>query len=72
MKKPCDDKNHCCVQLDFNPVNTAVGGYNRMEIFNAASKEELFPIGKCFTWTVYAGESKKVYVGDWMSLSINN
>ena len=39
-------------------------------LFNAAAKEELFPIGECFSWIVYVGASKKVYLGDWESLSI--
>ena len=64
------DKNHCCVQLRFNPVNAASGEYDRMEIFNAAAKEELFPIGECFSSTVYVSASKKVYLGDWTELLI--
>ena len=64
------DKNHFGVSLYFNPVNAASGEYDRMEIFNAVGKEELFPIGECFDWIVYVGASKKVYLGDWMSLSI--
>ena len=64
------DKNHWGVQLHFNPVYAGSGEYDRLEIFNAAAKEELFPIGECFAWTVYVGASKKVYVGDQMDLSI--
>lgn len=58
------------VTLHFNPVNAASGEYNRMEIFNAASNEELFPIGECYDWVIYVSENKKIYLGDWMSLSI--
>lgn len=64
------DKNHWGVQLEFNPVNAASGEYDRMEIFNKASNDELFPIGLCFSWIVYVGSNKKVYLGDWQSLSI--
>lgn len=63
-------ENHLGVTLHFNPVNAASGEYDRMEIFNAASNEELFPIGECYDWVIYVSESKKVYLGDWMSLSI--
>ena len=64
------DKNHFGVTLHFNPVNAASGEYDRMEIFNAAANEELFPIGECFDWIIFVGPSKKVYLGDWMSLAI--
>ena len=63
-------KRYCGVQLDFDPVYGGSGEYDRLEIFNAAAKEELFPIGECFSWIVYVGASKKVYLGDWASLSI--
>ncbi len=64
------DKNHLGVTLHFNPVNAASGEYDRMEIFNDVSNEELFPIGECYDWVIYVGNSKKVYLGDWMSLSV--
>ena len=64
------DQRHSGVQLHFNPVNAASGEYDRMEIFNAAAKEELFPIGEYLYLTVYVGASKKVYLGDQMDLSI--
>lgn len=38
------DKNHLGVTMHFNPVNAASGEYDRMEIFNQASNEELFPM----------------------------
>lgn len=56
--------------MHFNPVRAASGEYDRLEIFNAAANEELFPIEKCYDWIVYVGASKKIYLGDWMSLSI--
>lgn len=64
------DKTHFGVTMHFNPVRAASGEYDRLEIFNAAANEELFPIGECYDWIVYVGASKKVYLGDWMSLSI--
>lgn len=64
------NENYSGVTLRFNPVKAASGEYDRMEIFNAASYEELFPIGECYDWVIYVSESKKVYLGDWMSLSI--
>lgn len=65
-----DVKNRWGVSLYFNPVYAGSGEYDRMEIFNAASKEALFPIGACYDWIIFVGASKKVYLGDWMSLSI--
>lgn len=56
--------------MHFNPADAASGEYDRMEIFNAVSNEELFPIGECYDWVIYVSESKKIYLGDWMSLSI--
>lgn len=41
-----------------------------MEIFNEVSNDELFPIGKSYDWVIYVSNSKKVYLGDWQSLSI--
>ncbi len=64
------DKNHLGVTLHFNPVNAASGEYDRMDIFIEASGEEIFPIGECYDWVIYVGASKRVYLGDWMSLSI--
>lgn len=64
------DKNHLGVTMHFNPVNAASGEYDRIEMFNKASNEELFPIGECYDWIIYVSDSKKVYLGDWMSLSI--
>lgn len=64
------NEKHLGVTLHFNPVNAVSGEYDRMEIFNAASNEELFPIGECYDWVIYVSESKKIYLGDWMSLSI--
>lgn len=64
------NENHLGVTLHFNPVVAASGEYDRMEIFNAASNEELFPIGECYDWVIYVSGSKKIYLGDWMSLSI--
>lgn len=64
------DKSHLGVSLQFNPINAASGEYDRMETFHKASKEELFPVGELFDWIVFVGSSKKVYLGDWKSLSI--
>ena len=55
------DKNHLGVTMHFNPVNAASGEYDRMEIFNQASNEELFPIGECYDWVIYVSDSKKDY-----------
>ena len=64
------NKNYLGVTMHFNPVNAASGEFDRMEIFNQASNEELFPIGECYDWVIYVSNSKRVYLGDWMSLSI--
>ena len=56
--------------MHFNPADAASGEYDRMEIFNAVSNEELFPIGKCYDWVIYVSENKKIYLSDWMNLSI--
>lgn len=64
------DKEHLGVTMHFNPIIAASGEYDRMEMFNKSSGEELFPIGECYDWVIYVGASKKVYLGDWMSLSV--
>lgn len=62
--------NYLGVTLHFNPINAASGEYDRMEIFNSASEEELFPIGELYDWIIYVSGKKNVYLGDWKSLSI--
>lgn len=64
------NQNYFGVSLHFNPVDAASGEYDRMEIFNYASGEELFPIGELFDWAIYVSSRKNVYLGDWKSLSI--
>ena len=45
--------------FDFNPYNSASGEYDRLEEFESASKDKMFPIGALQDYIVYAGESKK-------------
>lgn len=56
--------------FDFNPYNSASGEYDRLEEFESASKDKMFPIGALQDYIVYAGESKKIYLGDWDGLYI--
>ena len=39
-----------------------------MEEFEQASRDKLFPIGAVQEYIVYAGESKRIYIGDWEGL----
>ena len=54
--------------FDFNPYNSASGEYDRLEEFELASRDKIFPIGALQDYIVYAGESKKIYLGDWDGL----
>lgn len=54
--------------FDFNPYNSASGEYDRLEEFEHASRDKMFPIGALQDYIVYAGESKNIYLGDWQSL----
>ena len=54
--------------FDFNPYNSASGEYDRLDEFELASKDKMFPIGSLQDYIVYAGESKKIYLGDWEGL----
>ena len=56
--------------FDFNPYNSASGEYDRLEEFELASGDELFPIGALQDYIVYAGRSKRIYLGDWEGLYI--
>lgn len=56
--------------FDFNPFNAASGEYDRLEEFEQASGDKLFPIGAVQDYIVYAGESKKIYIGDWEGLGM--
>ena len=54
--------------FDFNPYNSASGEYDRLEEFELASRDRIFPIGALQDYIVYAGASKKIYLGDWEGL----
>ena len=56
--------------FDFNPYNSASGEYDRLEEFESASEDKIFPIGALQDSIVYAGVSKKIYLGDWTGLYI--
>ena len=56
--------------FDFNPYNSASGEYDRLEEFELVSGDKMFPIGSLQDYIVYAGESKKIYLGDWEGLYI--
>lgn len=56
--------------FDFNPYNSASGENDRLEEFELASGDEMFPIGALQDYIVYAGRSKRIYLGDWEGLYI--
>jgi len=51
--------------FDFNPYNAASGEYDRMERFEIASGEKLYPIGSMGQAIVYVGNKQNIYFGDW-------
>lgn len=61
-------KMYVSTTFDFNPFNSASGEYDRLEEFELASRDKLFPIGALQDYIVYAGASKKIYLGDWEGL----
>ena len=56
--------------FDFDALFAGTGQYDRLEEFEQASGDKLFPIGSVQEYIVYAGESKRIYIGDWASLSL--
>lgn len=58
------------VTFDFNPYNSASGEYDRLEEFELASEDKMYPIGALQDYIVYAGVSKKIYLGYWKDLYI--
>lgn len=50
---------HVSATFDFNPYDSASEEYDRIEEFELASKDKIFPIGSLQDYIVYAGESKK-------------
>lgn len=56
--------------FDFNPYKSASGEYDRLEEFELASGDKIFPIGAMQDYIVYAGVSKRIYLGDWEGLYI--
>lgn len=63
-------EEHNCATFDFNPFYAASGEFDRMEEFEIASQEKMFPIGALQDYIMYASKSKKIYLGDWSSLYI--
>lgn len=61
-------KIYVSATFDFNPFNSASGEYDRLTEFELASRDKLFPIGTLQDYIVYAGVSKKIYLGDWEGL----
>ena len=53
------------VTLDFNPYYSASGEFDRVEEFENVCGETIFPIGALQDYIVYAGNSKRIYLGDW-------
>lgn len=64
------NETYVSATFDFNPYNSASGEYDRLEEFELASRDKLFPIGSLQDYIVYAGASKKIYLGDWEGLYI--
>ena len=62
-------KMYVSTTFDFNPYYSASGEYDRLEEFELASGDKLFPIGALQDYIVYAGESGKIYLGCWAGLS---
>lgn len=58
-------KDYMGVMLDFNPYEAASGEYDRLENFELICNDRLFPIGGLYDYVIYAGASKKIYLGDW-------
>lgn len=65
--EPCNEKYEGAT-FDFNPFNSASGEYDRIEEFELVSDDKIFPIGALQDYIVYAGVSKKIYLGDWKGL----
>lgn len=56
---------HNGATFDFNPFFAASGEFDRIEEFESASQDKLFPIGALQDYIIYAGESQNIYLGDW-------
>lgn len=62
------DGKHSGATFHFNPYYAASGEYDRIEEFEKASGDKLFPIGELQQMIMYAGKSKRIYLGDWAEL----
>lgn len=61
-------KEYSAATFDFNPYYSASGEYDRLEEFETASGDKLFPIGAYQDYIVYAGQTKRIYLGCWACL----
>lgn len=61
-------KDYNSATFDFNPFFAASGEFDRIEEFENASQDKIFPIGSLQDYIIYAGESKKIYLGCWNCL----
>lgn len=64
------NKYHTAATFNFNPFNAASGECDRIDRYQKACKESLFPLGECFDFIIYAGGSRKIYAASWCSLDI--
>lgn len=60
-----NNKGYKGAMFDFNPYNAASGEYDRIEAFQVAAGDKLFPIGSMCDAIVYVGQKKNIYFGDW-------
>lgn len=56
-----NNKGYKGAMFDFNPYNAASGEYDRIEAFQVAAGDKLFPIGSMCDAIVYVGQ-KKIYI----------
>jgi hypothetical protein len=57
--------------FDFNPYNAASREYDRINRFQIAAGEKLFPIGSMNQAIAYVGNKKNIYYGDWKTFFWN-
>ena len=55
-------------EVYFNPVYFASGEIDRLQMYNKITDDVLFPVGGLYDYTIYVGQTGKIYIVDWKNI----
>ena len=64
------DNSNYEISMFFNPIFSASGEIDRMNDCYNTIGEKIFPIGEMYDYTIYASDSRRIYLSDWKSIAL--